>query len=59
MNAKELAEFLLEHPDWPVFIRVDNLDDDEDFDIFDVEDRFVISYQFPEPESPEDTRMFL
>ncbi len=57
MIASELVKILLENPDVKVVVRV--FDDDIPFDVLSSDDNIILLLEFPEPEQPEDTRMFL
>lgn len=56
MKASELAKILLENPDIEVVVRV--FDDDVPFDVLNSEENIILLVELPEPEQPEDTRMF-
>lgn len=56
MKASELAKILLENPDVEVVVRV--FDDDIPFDVLSSDENIILLAEFPEPEQPEDTRMF-
>lgn len=56
MKASELAKILLENPEAEVVTRI--FDDDCDFDVLDSEEKIILLVELPEPEQPEDTRMF-
>ena len=56
MKASELARILLENPDVEVVVRLD--DDDIPFDVLSSDENIILLVEFPEPEQPEDTRMF-
>jgi|CXWJ01.1.fsa_nt_gi hypothetical protein len=57
MIASELAKILLENPDVEVVVRV--FDDDIPFDVLSSDENIILLVEFPEPEQPEDTRMFV
>ena len=56
MKASELAKILLENPDVEVIVRV--FEDDIPFDVLSSDESIILLVEFPEPEQPEDTRMF-